>query len=50
MFERIREDIQIVFKRDPAAKSAIEVIFCYPGLHALWLYRIARFLGTAPTI
>jgi len=43
MFERIREDIQIVFKRDPAAKSAIEVIFCYPGLHALWLYRIARF-------
>lgn len=44
MFERIREDIQTVFKRDPAARNLCEVIFCYPGLHAIWLYRLAHFL------
>lgn len=44
MFEGIREDIQTVFAEDPAAKSILEVIFCYPGLHALWLHRIAHFL------
>ena len=44
MFERIREDIQTVFKRDPAARNICEVIFCYPGLHAIWLYRLAQFL------
>ncbi|MBI2852995.1 MAG: serine O-acetyltransferase [Chloroflexi bacterium] len=40
----MREDIQTVFSKDPAAKSVIEVIFCYPGLHALWLHRPANFL------
>lgn len=44
MFERIGEDIQTVFKRDPAARNLCEVIFCYPGLHAIWLYRLAHFL------
>ena len=44
MFERIKEDIQTVFNKDPAAKTVWEVIFCYPGLHALWLHRIAHFL------
>ncbi len=44
MFERIKEDIQTVFDKDPAAKTVWEVIFCYPGLHALWLHRIAHFL------
>ncbi len=44
MFERIREDIQTVFNKDPAAKTVWEVLFCYPGLHALWLHRIAHFL------
>lgn len=44
MFERIGEDIQTVFKRDPAARNLCEVIFCYPGLHAIWLYRLTHFL------
>lgn len=36
MFERVREDIQSVFHRDPAARNAFEVLTCYPGLHAVW--------------
>ncbi|MBC8248701.1 MAG: serine O-acetyltransferase [Anaerolineales bacterium] len=40
----MREDIQTVFAKDPAAKTVWEVLFCYPGLHALWLHRIAHFL------
>lgn len=41
---KLREDIQTVFAKDPAARSVAEVIFCYPGLHALWFNRLARFL------
>lgn len=44
MFKTLKEDIETVFARDPAAKSWLEVIFCYPGLHALWLHRLAHFL------
>jgi serine O-acetyltransferase len=44
MFETIKEDIQTVFSKDPAAKTPWEVICCYPGLHAIWLHRIAHFL------
>lgn len=44
MFKRIAEDIQVVFRRDPAAKSLLEVLFCYPGLKAIWMHRIAHFL------
>jgi len=44
MFKTLKEDIQTVFTKDPAAKSILEVIFCYPGLHALWFHRLARFL------
>ena len=44
MFKTLREDIQTVFTKDPAARSVAEAIFCYPGLHALWLYRLAHFL------
>jgi serine O-acetyltransferase len=43
MFERIKEDIYTVFSNDPAAKSTIEVILCYPGLHALWFHKIAHW-------
>ena len=39
----IREDIQTVFERDPAAKTFWEVLLCYPGLHAIWLHRIAHW-------
>jgi serine O-acetyltransferase len=44
MFDRIREDIRSVFDRDPAARSVPEVIFCYPGLHAVWFHRLAHRL------
>ena len=44
MFKTIREDIKTVFAKDPAARSTAEVIFCYPGLHALWGHRMASFL------
>jgi len=44
MFRRIKEDITTVFLRDPAARSVIEVILCYPGLHAIWMHRFANFL------
>jgi serine O-acetyltransferase len=44
MLETIREDIQTVFAKDPAAKSVLEVLVCYPGLHAIWLHRIAHSL------
>lgn len=44
MFKTLREDIQTVFAKDPAARSMAEVIFCYPGLHALWYHRLAQFL------
>ena len=47
MFERIREDIQSVFHRDPAARNAFEVVTCYPGLHAVWLHRVAHALWRA---
>ncbi|BCD84530.1 serine acetyltransferase [Pseudomonas solani] len=47
MFERMREDIQSVFHRDPAARNAFEVLTCYPGLHAIWLHRLANALWLA---
>jgi len=43
MFKTLKEDIQTVFIKDPAAKNALEVILCYPGLHAIWLHRIAHW-------
>ncbi len=46
MFRRLREDIRAVFERDPAARSVPEIIFCYPGLHAIWFHRIARWFWT----
>lgn len=44
MLNTIRRDIQAVFERDPAARSVLEVVLLYPGLHALWAYRIAHWL------
>jgi serine O-acetyltransferase len=38
----LKEDIETVFAEDPAARSTMEVILCYPGLHALWLHRVAH--------
>ncbi len=44
MFERIREDIQSVLERDPAARSWIEILLCYPGLWAVWFHRVSHRL------
>lgn len=41
---RLKEDIQAVFERDPAARSTWEVVLCYPGFHALLLHRLAHWL------
>lgn len=43
MFERIREDIEMVRLRDPAARSTLEIFFCYPGLCAIWFHRVANW-------
>jgi len=43
----MREDIQAVLQRDPAARSALEVLLCYPGLHAIWMHRVNHFLWNA---
>lgn len=43
IFKEIRSDFNAVFERDPAARSSIEVIFAYPGFHAILLHRIAHW-------
>ncbi|NLO98571.1 MAG: serine O-acetyltransferase [Peptococcaceae bacterium] len=43
-FKTIKEDIRTVFERDPAAKSTLEVLLCYPGLHCIIMHRVAHFL------
>jgi serine O-acetyltransferase len=42
MFNRIREDIAVVRERDPAARSTLEVLLCYPGIHAILFHRVAN--------
>ncbi|MFT4927312.1 MAG: serine O-acetyltransferase [Phenylobacterium sp.] len=44
MLERMKEDVKSVFDRDPAAHSTWEVIFAYPGLHAIWFHRLCHYL------
>jgi len=44
MFDTIREQIDTVFRRDPAARSVLEIVLCYPGFHAVLLHRIAHSL------
>jgi len=46
LLDRMREDIKSAIAKDPAAKNALEVVLCYPGLHAVWFHRIAHFLYT----
>lgn len=50
LFATVREDIRAVFERDPAARTALEVVLCYPGLHAIWCHRIAHRLHRAGLI
>ncbi len=46
MFAAIREQIDTVFRRDPAARSALEIWLCYPGFHAILLHRLAHRMYT----
>jgi len=39
-FKSVREDVRAVFESDPAARSYLEVLLCYPGLHALWAHHV----------
>ncbi len=47
MFANIKEDIDSVLARDPAASSRLMVVLCYPGLHAVWMHRITSWLWRA---
>ena len=42
VFKRLREDISSIRQRDPAAHSWLEVVLCYPGLHAVAVHRLAH--------
>ena len=42
MFSKIREDIRVVFDRDPAARHTLEVLTAYPGVHAVMFHRLAH--------
>lgn len=42
MFPQIKQDLNVIMQRDPAAKTRLEAALCYPGLHAIWLHRIAH--------
>lgn len=46
MFKKLRDDIACILERDPAARSAWEVLTCYPGLHALYIHKLAHWLWT----
>jgi serine O-acetyltransferase len=47
MFRTIREQIDTIFREDPAAKSVLEILFCYPGFHAILFHRLAHKLYKA---
>ena len=44
MFKTFGDDLKAVLSRDPAARNKLEIILCYPGLHALWAYRFSHWL------
>ena len=46
MFSQLREDIASIFERDPAARTTWEVLTCYPGLHAVYIHKLARWFWT----
>jgi serine O-acetyltransferase len=46
MFKELREEIASIFERDPAAHTTWEVLTCYPGLHAVYLHKLAHWLWT----
>src|SRR5450755_2194289 len=44
MFRSIREQVETIFREDPAAKSVLEIVLCYPGFHAVMFHRLAHQL------
>jgi serine O-acetyltransferase len=46
MFRKIRSDIKVIFERDPAAQSVLEILFCYPGFHAMRFHTVSHWLWT----
>jgi serine O-acetyltransferase len=42
MFKRLKEDIEVIFEQDPAARSYLEVVLTYSGLHSIWAHRVAH--------
>jgi serine O-acetyltransferase len=52
VFDAIRDDVRVVRERDPAARSTLEILLCYPGVHALAMHRLAHRLWRAgwPTL
>jgi len=46
MFRAIRNDIKVIFERDPAARSVVEILLCYPGFHAVRFHHAAHWLWT----
>ena len=44
MFSQLKEDLKVVFERDPAVRNVFEIIFCYPGFHAIYFYRLSHWL------
>jgi serine O-acetyltransferase len=45
---RLREDLEAAARRDPAARSRLELMLCYPGLHAVWIHRVAHRMWQRP--
>ncbi|PJI94482.1 serine O-acetyltransferase EpsC [Luteimicrobium subarcticum] len=46
--DRVREDVEVARRRDPAARSTLEVALAYPGVHAVWAYRLAHRMWQHP--
>lgn len=44
MINALRRDIKVTFERDPASRSVLEILLCYPGLHAIWIHRLANWV------
>lgn len=46
MFTHLKDDLAAVFERDPAVRNVLEIVFCYPGFHAMLFYRISHWFWT----
>jgi serine O-acetyltransferase len=46
LFQRLKKDVGTIYERDPAARSLLEILFCYPGFHAIWFHRLGHWCWT----